>query len=165
MGSIESPTFEPLGDGDVDVVKWVVYTAVSWNDPPDLPAFEIALEHPKIARFHRGWGRPGDFGLRAAIDGVFAGAVFARLFTDADHGEGYVDDRTPELGIAVEERFRGRGVGRLLLEALADEARRRGMERLSLSVNNPNPAKRLYEQAGYVVHEDDGASSIMALEL
>ncbi len=165
MPASESTSIESLGGGDVDVVKWVVYTAVSWNDPPDLPPFAVALEHPRLARFHRGWGRPGDFGVQTVIDGRFAGAAFARLFTETDHADGYVDDRTPELGIAVEEGFRRRGVARDLLAALSEEARRNRIERLSLSVNNANPAKRLYEAAGYAIYADDGISSIMVLDL
>ena len=158
-------SIERLGPGDVDIVKWVVYTAVAWNDPPGLPPLEVAVEHPEIARYHRDWGRHGDFGVRVEVDGALAGAAFARLFTDGDHGHGYVDTATPELGIAVDESFRGRGLGRQLMDALADEARRHGIARLSLSVNNPNPAKRIYEALGYQTVEDDGESSVMVLDL
>ena len=158
-------SIQKLGDGGLDIVKWVVYTAVSWNDPPGLPPFDVAMEHPRLVLYHAGWGRPGDFGVRADIGDVFAGAAFARLFSNEEHGEGYVDDETPELAIAVEASSRGRGLGRLLMDALAAEAGRMGFDRLSLSVNNLNPAKRLYETVGYTVYEDDGTSSIMVLDL
>jgi hypothetical protein len=39
------------------------------------------------------------------------------------------------------------------------------MQRLSLSVNNPNPARRLYESLGYETEADTGDSSLMVLEL
>jgi GNAT superfamily N-acetyltransferase len=165
MNGLGRVSIESLGPSDVDIVKWVVYTAVSWNDPPGLPPFDVAMEHPRLILYHQGWGRPGDFGVRADVGDVFAGAAFARQFSHDEHGEGYVDAQTPELGIAVEASFRGRGVGRLLMNSLAAEARRIGFERLSLSVNNPNPAKRLYEAVGYTLYEDDGTSSIMVLDL
>jgi GNAT superfamily N-acetyltransferase len=165
MSRAEHVSTRPLDDTDIGIVKWVVYTAVSWNDPPGLPPFEEAMEHPKLDRYHAGWGRAGDFGVRADVDGAFAGAAFARLFTAEEPGEGYVDSRTPELSIAVEAALRRRGVGRLLMEALAAEARCQGFDRLSLSVNNPNPARQLYEAVGYTVYEDDGTSSTMTLDL
>ena len=155
----------PLTAEDVDVVQWAVYTAVAWNSPPGLPPLEQAIEHPELARYHRDWGRVGDIGVKATVADQFAGAVFARLFTEADHGHGYVDSLTPELGIAVVAEHRGQGVGRRLMRALEDRARREGFERLALSVNNPNPAKRLYEWLGYRTVGDDGESSIMVLHL
>jgi GNAT superfamily N-acetyltransferase len=155
----------PLSPTDTHLVEWVLYTAVSWNNPPDLPPLAEAIQHPELLRYHVDWGRPGDIGVRAAVDGEFAGAAVARLFTDRDHGYGYLDEDTPELGIAVVPGLRGRGVGRALLDALAEEARTQGFNRLSLSVNNPNPAKRLYESAGFAEIDDDGESALMVLEL
>jgi GNAT superfamily N-acetyltransferase len=165
MPTEEAFTIQPLGEEAAEVVQWVVYTAVGWNDPPGLPPLEIAIEHPEIARYHRGWGRPGDFGVIAETNGDFAGAAFARLFTDDDHGEGFVDEETPELAIAVAEHFRRRGVGRLLMVELADEARRHGISRLALSVNDPNPARSLYGALGYRTIANDGTSSTMVLDL
>ncbi|MCB1247039.1 MAG: GNAT family N-acetyltransferase [Acidimicrobiia bacterium] len=155
----------PLTTDDHDLVTWTLYEAVTWNDPEGVPPLETAIQHPEMVRYHTEWGRGGDLGVKATIDGTFAGAAFARLFTDDDHGYGYVDDETPELGIAAVGGVRNRGVGRRLMEGLATEARRNGVGRLSLSVNNANPAKRLYESLGYELVESDGDSSIMVLDL
>lgn len=55
-------------------------------------------------------------------------------------------------GLAVAPRHQGAGVGRLLLEAAVDEARRRGGRRLRLRVLGPNAAaRRLYDACGFVV--------------
>ncbi|MGW0712950.1 N-acetyltransferase family protein [Streptomyces sp. NPDC002643] len=55
-------------------------------------------------------------------------------------------------GFAVAEEARGTGVGRALLRAARDEARRRGARRLTLRVLGHNtPARKLYESEGFVV--------------
>jgi ribosomal protein S18 acetylase RimI-like enzyme len=154
-----------LDAGDVDVVQWTLYTAVSWSGDPEIPSMEEVMKHPALAIYHQRWGRNGDFGVAASVDGTFAGAAVARLFTEEEHGHGYMDPTTPELGIAVEPDFRGRGIGRHLMNALADTARDHGIQRLSLSVNNPNPAKHLYESLGYATVNDNGDSTLMVLGL
>lgn len=109
----------------------------------------VLLRHPQIVRYHDGWGRPGDLGVIGEVDGEFAGTAFCRLFTDDNHGYGYVDDETPELAVAVPERWRNRGIGTRLMEELARQARLAGIRSLSLSVDTDNPARRLYERIGY----------------
>jgi ribosomal protein S18 acetylase RimI-like enzyme len=55
-------------------------------------------------------------------------------------------------GLAVDPAAQGKGVGRALVEALADEARSRGARRLTLRVFAPNEgARRLYERCGFEV--------------
>nr|BFD85235.1 GNAT family N-acetyltransferase [Streptomyces sp. Xyl84] len=55
-------------------------------------------------------------------------------------------------GLAVADAARGAGVGRALLRAAVEEARRLGARRISLRVLGPNtPARRLYESEGFVV--------------
>ncbi len=146
-------------------VQQALYLAISWNEDLLIPALDIAMQHPEIARYHAGWGRRGDVAVEAILGGKFAGAAFARLFTDDDHGYGYLDGDTPELGLGVAKGHRGRGIGRRLMVELAAAARADGRRRLSLSVNNPNPARRLYELLGYTLIKDDGDSSVMALDI
>jgi RimJ/RimL family protein N-acetyltransferase len=56
------------------------------------------------------------------------------------------------LGIGLLPEVRGRGIGRRLLTATLDDARRFGLERIELSVYATNTrAQRLYEQLGFVV--------------
>jgi len=55
--------------------------------------------------------------------------VSYRFFTDEEHGEGYVDEAAPELAIAVVDGHRGRGVGKLLVEAIHARARADGVAR------------------------------------
>ena len=87
-----------LGPGDVEHVGWALYEAVSWNPEREPPPFELTIEHPELARYHRGWGRPGDVAVAADVAGVVVGVAFFRLVSEEDHGHGYVDDETPELG-------------------------------------------------------------------
>ncbi|MEV7385165.1 MULTISPECIES: GNAT family N-acetyltransferase [unclassified Streptomyces] len=55
-------------------------------------------------------------------------------------------------GLAVTEEVRGRGVGRGLIRAAVEEARRRGARRLTLRVLGHNtPARKLYEAEGFAV--------------
>ncbi|MFI1680350.1 GNAT family N-acetyltransferase [Streptomyces sp. NPDC020607] len=55
-------------------------------------------------------------------------------------------------GFLVAEEVRGRGVGRLLIRAAMDEARRQGAVRITLRVLGHNtPARKLYEAEGFVI--------------
>jgi GNAT superfamily N-acetyltransferase len=134
---------------DVEHIRWALYTALAWNPDRQLPPFDVTLEHPEALRYHRDWGRPGDIAVLAERDGEVVGVAYCRLFTDDDHGYGYVDDQTPEVAVAVREGRRGEGLGARLMNELADAARAAGFSQLSLSVDAENPARRLYERLAY----------------
>ncbi|MGW7075862.1 N-acetyltransferase family protein [Streptomyces sp. NPDC054866] len=56
------------------------------------------------------------------------------------------------LGFAVVDEVRGRGVGRGLVRAAVEEARRQGARRITLRVLGHNtPARTLYASEGFVV--------------
>lgn len=160
-----APDLRPLGDGDVAHIKWALCTAISWNPERALPPFELLIEHPELARYHRDWGRPGDIGVIAEIDGDVIGVACCRLFTEDDHGDGYVDERTPELAVAVAPDHRATGLGTRLMDALAAAARAQGVPALSLSVDHDNPALRLYERLGYRELSRDASGVRMVLAL
>lgn len=111
---------------------------------------KAAMNHPEIAKYVRNWGQKDDMGF-GAIDletQQKIGAVWLRLFPQTDRGYGYINDRTPELAIAVLPAYRGQGIGtRLLLHLL--NAAKDLYPTLSLSVRTDNPVLHLYHRLGF----------------
>ncbi|GGZ06005.1 ribosomal protein S18-alanine N-acetyltransferase [Novosphingobium colocasiae] len=54
------------------------------------------------------------------------------------------------LLLAVRPEFRGRGLGRSLLDHLEQAARKRGARRILLEMRRGNPAERLYSTFGFL---------------
>ena len=154
-----------LRDDELGFLREMLYAALDWRPDLELPPAELVLEHPQVVVFHEGWGRPGDTALVAEDDGRRVGLVWYRLFTEESHGEGFVDEETPELAIAVVDGFRGRGIGGELLAAAHERAQRDGITRLSLSVDADNPARRLYARLGYADYAPDDGLGRMILVL
>ena len=73
---------------------------------------------------------------------------------------------SPKLSIGVAPSWRGQGVGRTLLRALAEHARSAGIRRISLSVGRQNYAHQLYLDEGYrIVDRSDTKSDTMIKDL
>lgn len=150
---------------DLPFLREMLYAAAAWNPEGEYPPIEAALEHPSLRVFHADWGRAGDVGVVAEEDGRRVGAACYRLFTADEHGEGFIDEQTPELGVAVEPGYRGRGIGTALLDALRERALGAGIARLGLSVEPDNPARRLYQRLGYADYQPDDEEGRMVLDL
>jgi ribosomal protein S18 acetylase RimI-like enzyme len=122
------------------------------------------IHEPEIKKYVENWGEPDDMGL-IAIDGdTPVGAVWLRRFTDNNKGYGYFDDMTPELSIALLPTYRGKGIGSHLLKCIFEIARERYAS-ISLSVSLGNPARRLYERAGFLLVKQEGNSVTMLKHL
>jgi ribosomal protein S18 acetylase RimI-like enzyme len=164
----ERVNIRPAGPEDVEFLKEMLYEAAAWN--PDWPREQViqALANPVLERYHVGWGRKGDAGVIAELDGEPVGAAWYRLFTAEEPGYGFVDEQTPELGIAVVPLHRRKGVGETLLRALLVQAREDGFTALSLSVAVHNRSRMMYERVGFTkVREDadDPDTWVMRAEL
>jgi GNAT superfamily N-acetyltransferase len=144
------------GAQDVRFLRDMLHHAYYWRErvPGSL-----------ASRYVRGWGRPGDTAVIALENGFPVGAAWYRVFREAEPGYGFVDEQTPELAIAVVPSQRGHGVGDELLQALLQKARSGGYDRLSLSVEPGNPARKLYERHGFRVVEEGPDAWTMVAEL
>lgn len=141
----------------------LLYAALAWRPGVELPPLDRVLAHHQVEPFHRDWGRAGDVALVTEEDGRPVGLVWYRRFTEGDHGEGFVDEETPELAIAGVDGFRERGIGRTLMAAAREPARADGIHRVSISVDDDSPARRLYEALGYVEYaagDDDRRTTL-----
>ncbi len=154
----------PASPVDLPFLKLMWFEAAFWDPIVPRPSIEQALAVPEIARYIRDWGRPGDAAFIAEDDRP-VGAAWYRLFRFDDHGYGFVNEHTPELGIAVTMFHRGEGLGSRLLDALCAQAANEGFDAISLSVVKRNPALRLYERAGFSVVEGDETSWKMVKRL
>ena len=154
-------SFLPIDAADLPFMAEMLRAAAFWRPGAEAPPVGELVEQPDLAVYVEGWGRPGDAGLIARIDGAPVGAVWVRHFRDDAHGYGYLDAATPELSIAVVEGRRGCGIGHGLLTAMLVDLRLRGVARVSLSVEDDNPARALYERLGFVPVRAAGGATTM----
>jgi ribosomal protein S18 acetylase RimI-like enzyme len=130
------------------------------------PASRDIINHPSISKYVEGWGRDGDIGYIAVNDlGEPIGSITIRYFNKDNRGYGYVNDETPELGMAVRSEYRGRGIGTELLKTLLEQAKMKGIYKLSLSVDPNNPAMNLYKRFGFKEIGKEGTSITMIVNL
>lgn len=142
----------PAGDHDLDFLTEMLAEAAFWRADTPVPPLAEILTHRDLAVYVDGWGRPGDAGLLARVAGVTAGAVWVRRFDTNVHGYGFIEPDIPELTIAVRAEYRGRGLGRALLWSMLAQQAMVGSRAVSLSVEDDNPARALYESCGFAVH-------------
>ncbi len=91
----------------------------------------------------------------AEVDGNFAGLVTGFVVSrDSPNHFGLVFDQIGIIGdVAVDESYRGTGIGRVLVERMEQYLRGQGCDVFSLVVMAFNPAMGFYEHLGYLPTE------------
>src|ERR1700675_1087922 len=136
----------------------MMYEAARWNpDWPREPIDEV-LDDPMLRRYHEAWGRPGDGGVIAELERAPVGAAWYRQFTALEPGYGFVDEKIPELSLAVVPLHRRKGIGQTLLRAAMVQAREEGFQALSLSVAVHNRSRMMYQRVGFEKVGEEGES-------
>lgn len=129
---------------------WQLLHVALWDPPPAPPRPRAVLQSPQVRIYAENWGAPTDVGVIAldSAAGPVLGACWMRLLRDGQ-GLGYVDDATPQLGIALFPAHQRRGHGEPLLRAALAAAAAAGYRRVALTVHPENPAIRLYRRCGF----------------
>ena len=120
------------------------------GDTGDLEAVMRVMNDSFDRRFGEAWTAPQCAGLLPMP------GVWLTLARDGEGAIGFalarvVADEAELLLLAVRRRAQRRGVGKLLLERFAADAKTRGAERLHLEVREGNHAVKLYEEEGYAL--------------
>jgi predicted N-acetyltransferase YhbS len=145
----------PADRHDVRFLRDMLRHAYHWRIAED--------EERPVYRYVQNWGRRGDAGV-VAMEGPHAyGAAWYRLFTANEPGFGFVDERTPELTLAVVPSRRGKGAGKELLEALLALAREDGYTSISLS--SAKEQIPYYERFGFETVRESGQAVTMLARL
>lgn len=152
--------YRPAEADDVPFLAKMLGEAAVWRPDKPTPTGDDVMADPSYAMYLTGWPRPGDFGLVAEHEGP-VGAAWYRSYTKADQGYGFVAEDVPELAIAVISSRRHEGIGCALLAGLIDASVAQGYAAISLSVREANPARRLYESAGFFPVAKHGTSWTM----
>ncbi len=129
---------------------WDALHVALWDPPPAPLRPREILQEPHVRIYAEDWGRFGDLGVVAVPDGEErpVGACWMRRL-QSGVGFAYVDDETPQLGIAVLPAYQGRGLGRRLMADALSAAWVEGIRQVALTVHPANPARRLYESFGF----------------
>lgn len=153
----------PLSQDDRALLRQATLANMNWSAPRFT--FDAVDGSHEIAHYFKTFPSTRDFGLLDYEGNAVRAIAWLVFLPESDPGYGFVDADTPELSITTFEGFRGQGIGGALLHELIGVARTRGLQRISLSVEDGNDARRLYDRAGFRVVGRNGASDTMLLEL
>ena len=158
---IELPSLyrcRPWTVDDIPFLWEVLYQSIHVWEGWEAPPRSVVDDHD-LAHYLRDFGRHhgDDAEIVMGPDGTPVGAAYCRRMTADDPGYGFVSPDIPELGMAVLEPHRGRGLGRLVLSRLLERH-----PTMSLSVDLQNQlARGLYESLGFVPVAEEGTALTM----
>lgn len=149
------------------LLRLLYLTSVFGDESEALPESHI----PDVQRYVSDWSPLVDGGVLAFSNfEVPAGGAWLRYFTGDEKGAAYMGPQSPdadphdeslwatefdpesipELCIAVERRYAGQGLGKILLDNVVELARQQDAPAVALWVDSENPrARKLYEAAGF----------------
>jgi len=156
----QNTVIREIHPSDYHLLEVFIYEAIFVPPGAKKLPKEIIFE-PSVFMYIEAFGKEGDCGVVAEQSGKIIGVAWTRIIP----GYGHVDTRTPELAISILPKYRGKGVGQMLLAKLFKVLVREGYEQTSLAVQKENAAYRLYERVGYKVMRESEEEYLMIKDL
>lgn len=153
-----------IDPSEYSLLRNFLYEAIFVPEGTEPPDREI-VNLKELAIYYKNFGTEHDACLLAEYQEKVIGAVWTRLFTKSDAGYGFLDDKTPELSMAVLKDYRKKGIGKQLLGSMLKLLIALGYKQVSLSVDLKNYAFRMYLKAGFTIFKSDSKSAIMVKKL
>jgi ribosomal protein S18 acetylase RimI-like enzyme len=143
----------PATDADFDALVELDWSSAVHHVDLDPEYYRLPDRDALTAFLRRRLADPGREVIVAVVAGAVVGMVDVTLADEPDPGSIIRPVRTADLGISVLDGWRGRGIGRALMAAAEQSARRRGARQVVLDMSSANAeALRFYRSLGYVTH-------------
>ena len=150
-----------LAPEEAPILREFLYLAI-FLPPGAPPPPRSVVDHPALIGYIDSFGsRPGDHCLVAETAGQVVGAAWTRIAKDCGHGK----ENTSCLAISLLPGYRGRGIGTKLLAELLSLLEEEGISQVTLSVQRANPARHLYERAGFEIVAERDSDNLMLRNL
>jgi GNAT superfamily N-acetyltransferase len=156
-------TTRALSSADRPLLREATLANMNWNEPR-FTFDDVDASH-EISHYFTDFPSDRDFGLAYYEEDDVKAVAWLVFLPVSDPGYGFVDADTPELCITTFSGNRGRGIGGALLAELISQARDRGLGGISLSVEDGNVSRHLYERASFEVAGRNQGSDTMFLAL
>lgn len=156
--------FRPIAAEDIPQLLEATVDNVNWGGTDRLTVKDV-LDNSRLSQYATGFRIDRDWGFAAVEEGKVIGLGWVQFFQEESPGYGFVSSDVPELSINIDKDFRRQGFGTQLLEVIVNHARKKDCTSISLSVEDGNPAIKLYEKFGFRPVSREGNSQTMILSI
>ena len=149
----------PITQEDQSILQQATFYNLNWKE--NRFTIEEIESNSQLSHYYSGW-KSSDFGFVCQKDQQILGIVWLKYFTENNPGFGFWDEETPELVLCIFPEYRNCGYGTRLLQMAIDEAKKRGIPSISLSVEFENEvARNLYQKFGFRYLEGTDGSMLL----
>lgn len=153
-------TIRKLKQREYGLLKDFLYEAIFLQENEQAPPRTILLQ-PELQLYTHAFGKKDDHAFAIEVDGNIVGIVWARIMKDYGH----IDEKTPSLAMSLYKEYRGIGLGTRLLKHMLKDLKRKGYDKVSLSVQKNNYAFKMYQSLGFKVVESKQEEYLMVYNL
>lgn len=154
-------TIRALKPDEIPLLRDFLYEAIFIPDSVEAPPREV-IDLPELKIYIEDFGtKKDDYCLVADYDGKVVGAVWTRIM----HDYGHVDDATPSLAISLYKEYRNKRIGSHLMNEMIALLKKKGYNRISLSVQKSNYAVNMYLKFGFRIITETIEEFLMVNEL
>ncbi|SDX44722.1 GNAT family N-acetyltransferase [Eubacterium barkeri] len=154
-------SIRPIKNNEIPLLTEFLYEAIFQRDTKNL-APRIIIQEPSLWIYVDEFGtKKDDHCLVAEIDNKIVGAAWVRCIK----AFGHISETIPEFAISVYPQFRGKGLGKSLMEAMLKLLKSKGYTLTSLAVQKDNYAVNMYKQVGFEIIDENNEEYIMTCQL
>ncbi len=148
---------------EVSFLEEMLFQAIFVPEGEENKVTKEIIFLPELYCYISDFGKKEDYCLVAEFDHKLIGAIWIRQFSDSNQGFGYINEKTPELSMAINPEFRRKAIGKKLLTEMLSYLKSSNYSQVSLSVDKRNFAYFMYQKFNFVDYKTNDNSVIMLL--